>query len=83
MLEILFVDDDEKREVDEIKRMQEESQRLLQEKYAFIYRHSCDAIIDIDVRTRHYQFTFTNTNSKFTFLPESGSYDDEIHKFDR
>jgi len=73
--------DDEKREVDEIKRKQEENQKLLQEKYAFIYRHSCDAIIDIDLKTRHYQLTFSNTNYKFNFLPEKGSYDEEINKF--
>ncbi|MCH5185277.1 MAG: response regulator [Oscillospiraceae bacterium] len=73
--------DDEKREVDEIKRQQKENHRRLQEKYAFIYRHSCDAILDINPDNGEYRCSFTNENHIMSYLPEKGLYDDAIKAF--
>lgn len=72
--------DDEKREVDDLKRQQGEQQRLMQEKYAFIYRHSCDAILDINPDTGEYQCSFSNTNKIIKYIPESGDYDENMKK---
>lgn len=70
--------DDEKREVDNLRRQQGEEKRLMQEKYAFIYRHSCDAILDIDPDTGRYKCSFSSTNRIIKYIPESGDYDENM-----
>lgn len=56
---------------------EEEDQRkreFLEKRYAFIYSHSCDCIIDLDLEENQYEMTFINQELDWSYIPGTGDF---------